>query len=164
MLGATLSRSRIRFIREGLEGRITGYEEYTAIEKDLTGKNSTSLLRKPGSKDDFVRGRAGQFPFSPGGLDVDGDISKSRLRIDENTVLGPLPSLPPGFTRGLKTMVTTDDVDLEATELDGDENGEVVRSVHISKVDAPFRKITSQSGFEGIDDLLPEEVNLSSSN
>jgi hypothetical protein len=27
MLGRTLSRSRIRFIREGLEGRITGYEE-----------------------------------------------------------------------------------------------------------------------------------------
>lgn len=27
MLGSTLSRSRIRFIREGLEGRITGYEE-----------------------------------------------------------------------------------------------------------------------------------------
>lgn len=31
MLGPTISRSRIRFIREGLEGRISGYEEVSFL-------------------------------------------------------------------------------------------------------------------------------------
>ena len=34
-LGPTISRSRIRFIREGLEGRITGYEEVSPPSKKI---------------------------------------------------------------------------------------------------------------------------------
>lgn len=67
----------------------------------MTGKNSTSLLRKPGAKEDFVRGRTGQFPFAPGGLEViseDGD--EARYRIDEKTQLGPLPTIPQDSLEG----------------------------------------------------------------
>jgi antiviral helicase SKI2 len=134
--------------------------QYTAVEKDLTGKNSTSLLRKPGAKEDFVRGRTGQFPFSPGGLDgVSADVGgEARYKIDEKTHLGPLPSLPPGFTRGLKVKTTNEDIDLEATELQGGDTGEVIRSIHHSNVDKPRRNNEAKGGYEGIDDLLPEEV------
>jgi antiviral helicase SKI2 len=119
------------------------------------------LLRKPGAKGDFARGRAGQFPFAPGGLEVvseDGDES-SRYRINEKTQLGPLPSIPPGFTRGLRVKSTEEDVELETTELnDEEDNGIVVRSVHLNKVDSVQKETVPRAGFEGIDDLLPEEV------
>ncbi len=93
------------------------------------------MLRKPGAKGDFVRGRTGQFPFSPGGLDGVSDETdgESRYRINEKTQLGPLPSIPPGFTRGLRTKSMMEDLELEKTELDDEEDSSVVvRSVHLS--------------------------------
>ena len=48
----------IRFIREGLDGRVTGYREVTVPANSATAKNSTSLLRKPANRADFVRGAA----------------------------------------------------------------------------------------------------------
>jgi antiviral helicase SKI2 len=131
------------------------------VEKDLTGKNSTSLLRKPESKEDFVRGRTGQFPFSPGGLDgvAEDNGESSRYKINEKTQLGPLSSIPPGFTRGLRIKQPEDDIGLENTELDeDDEETEVIRSVHHSKPDTTRNKQQTTSGYEGIDDLLPDEV------
>jgi len=137
-------------------------QQYTAVDKDLTGKNSTSLLRKPGAKEDFVRGRTGQFPFSPGGLDgISAEVGESRYKIDEKTILGPLPELPPGFSRGLRAKNVDEDVGLEGTEVEGEDDGEVVRSIHVSKMDVPRRNKETKSGFEGIDDLLPEEVRKS---
>jgi antiviral helicase SKI2 len=118
-------------------------------------------LRKPGAKEDFVRGRTGQFPFSPGGLDgVPAETNgESRYRINEKTKLGPLPSIPPGFTRGLRIRTTEEDVELEGTELEDEgEPGVVVRNVHLSNVKTPRNGDKAQTGFEGIDDLLPEEV------
>ena len=56
-------------MREGLEGRVTGYKEVTVPASSATAKNSTSILRKPANRADFVRGAAGYFPFAPGGLD-----------------------------------------------------------------------------------------------
>jgi len=76
------------------------------------------LLRKPANRADFVRGAAGFFPFTPGGLEgVEraAAIEDEALRADE-TVKGPKSSaldrvfsfgaegalleVPPGFTRG----------------------------------------------------------------
>jgi antiviral helicase SKI2 len=118
------------------------------------------LLRKPGTKEDFVRGKTSQFPFTPGGLEnISEDGGEARYRIDEKTQLGPLLSIPPGFTRGLKTKTTEEDVDLETTELEDEEDGGVViRSVHLSTIDVPQQQKPIKSGFEGIDDLLPDEV------
>lgn len=54
---------------------------------------------------------------------------------------------------------TEEDVELEGTELEDEEDtGVVVRSVHLSKVNAPGKENITRTGFEGIDDLLPEEV------
>jgi len=137
--------------------------QYTAIDKDLTSKNSTSLLRKPGAKEDFVRGRTGQFPFSPGGLEgVSETEERSRYRINEKTQLGPLPSIPPGFTRGLGIKPTDEDMDLETTDVeDQDESDVVVKSIHVNPT-APQKQATARTGFEEIDDLLPEEVHSTS--
>lgn len=63
------TRTVTRFQRHGLEGRVTGYKNVTVPRQSANAKNSTSLLRKPGNRADFVRGAAGFFPFAPGGLE-----------------------------------------------------------------------------------------------
>jgi hypothetical protein len=69
-LAPTQTRTVTRFTREGLEGRVTGYQEVTVPAASATAKNSTSLLRRPAGRAEFVRGAAGFFPFAPGGLDA----------------------------------------------------------------------------------------------
>ena len=68
-LAPTQSRTLTRFTRQGLEGRVTGYKEVTVPASSATAKSSTSILRKPTSRADFVRGASGHLPFTPGGLD-----------------------------------------------------------------------------------------------
>lgn len=118
-MAPTQTRTITRFTREGLEGRVTGYKEVTVPASSATAKNSTSILRKPASRADFVRGAAGFFPFAPGGLDgVDAiqayedqaRIEKtdrkagSKRGLDRIINFGTedgLLSIPPGFTRGM---------------------------------------------------------------
>ncbi|RAL68663.1 hypothetical protein DID88_007372 [Monilinia fructigena] len=116
-LAPTQTRTITRFTREGLEGRVTGYKEVTVPANSATAKNSTSFLRKPADRADFVRGAAGFFPFAPGGLDAveaAAALEEQIGRVD-NTVPAKkgleriinfggddgLLSVPPGFTRGL---------------------------------------------------------------
>lgn len=83
-----------------------------------TAKNSTSFLRKPANRADFVRGAAGLFPFAPGGLDgvtsaaaledqilgrpIGEENSKKKLdRVINFSGEGGLLEIPPGFKRGL---------------------------------------------------------------
>ncbi|KAI1343458.1 DSHCT domain-containing protein [Xylariaceae sp. FL0016] len=68
-IAPTQTRTVTRFQRQGLEGRVTGYKNVTIPANSATAKNSTSLMRKPGGRADFVRGAAGFFPFAPGGLE-----------------------------------------------------------------------------------------------
>lgn len=115
----TQSRSIIRFTREGLEGKVTGYKEVTLPASSATAKSSTSLSRKPASRADFVRGAAGFFPFAPGGLEdveaianLEDESFQRNLRaetprtqaldwvIDIHSNQGLL-EVPPGFSRGL---------------------------------------------------------------
>ncbi|KAF9438784.1 hypothetical protein BGZ76_004860 [Entomortierella beljakovae] len=85
----------------------------------MTAKNSTSFARAPGKRSDFVRGKAGYFPFTPGGLDPeeirdistlqaesdalgmdDVDIAQSivqELSLESEGLL----TVPPGFSKGL---------------------------------------------------------------
>ncbi|KAL8830040.1 MAG: hypothetical protein Q9191_001657 [Dirinaria sp. TL-2023a] len=118
-MAPTQTRTVIRFTREGLEGRVTGYKEVTVPAGSATAKNSTSLLRKPANRADFVRGAAGFFPFAPGGLDgvqaiadledqalqegkqVDGLQNSHLERVINLGTEGGLLSVPPGFSRGL---------------------------------------------------------------
>ncbi|KAK5128632.1 hypothetical protein LTR08_003953 [Meristemomyces frigidus] len=120
-LAPTQTRSIIRFTREGLEGRVTGYKEVTVPANSATAKNSTSLLRKPANRADFVRGAAGFYPFAPGGLDaveataayedellaqgkdaVDAAQRNKLDRVIDFAAEGGLLEVPPGFSRGLR--------------------------------------------------------------
>jgi len=118
------------------------------------------MLRKPAGKEDFVRGRTGQFPFTPGGLEgISNDTqTTSPYSINEKTQIGPLTSIPPGFTRGLRIKCDDEDLDLESTQVDEEETLEVVRSVRLANGEATRQKKQVQSGYEGIDDLLPEQA------
>lgn len=118
-IAPTQTRTIIRFTREGLEGRVTGYKEVTVPANSATAKNSTSLLRKPANRAEFVRGAAGFFPFAPGGLDgveAIAAIEDEAITQHENAGArkaggldrvinfsgqGGLLEIPPGFTRGL---------------------------------------------------------------
>ena len=118
-MAPTQTRTIIRFTREGLEGKVTGYKEVTVPANSATAKNSTSLLRKPANRADFVRGAAGFFPFAPGGLDgvqaiadledealkqghKPGATKTSNLeRVINVSSEGGLLEVPPGFSRGL---------------------------------------------------------------
>ncbi|KAG9555793.1 antiviral helicase, partial [Aureobasidium melanogenum] len=135
-LAPTQTRTIIRFTREGLEGRVTGYKEVTVPANSATAKNSTSILRKPANRADFVRGAAGFFPFAPGGLDAveataaaeeqlllgnqaNGTVKQSGL--DKVINFGPegaLLELPPGFSRGLdlQKKVPTDQATAQEVE------------------------------------------------
>ena len=119
-IAPTQTRTITRFDREGLEGRVTGYHEVTVPATSANAKNSTSLLRRPAGRADFVRGAAGFFPFAPGGLDGVEAIAEyeteaqnaeqSRAggkqsgldRIINFGTEGGLLEIAPGFSRGLK--------------------------------------------------------------
>jgi antiviral helicase SKI2 len=89
----------------------------TVPANSATAKNSTSFLRKPANRADFVRGAAGFFPFAPGGLEgveAAAVLDEQALRADEVVGTGKrglervidfgegrLLSVPPGFERGL---------------------------------------------------------------
>jgi len=117
-IAPTQTRTVTRFQRHGLEGRVTGYRNVTVPASHATAKTSTSMLRKPAGRADFVRGAAGFFPFAPGGLDgvestaaledqlraanaaEEGD-SKKKLERIITLGEGGLLEVAPGFTRGI---------------------------------------------------------------
>ncbi|KAI1164828.1 DSHCT domain-containing protein [Nemania serpens] len=118
-MAPTQTRTVTRFLRQGLEGRVTGYKNVTVPANSATAKNSTSLLRKPGNRVDFVRGAAGFFPFAPGGLEgveataaaeeqmlrsatVVGEGTKNKLeRVIKLGAEGGLLEVAPGLKRGI---------------------------------------------------------------
>src|SRR6201996_154942 len=117
-LAPTQTRTITRFTREGLEGKVTGYKQVTVPASSATAKNSTSLLRRPANRADFVRGAAGFYPFAPGGLDAveataafedellqqNGTAGKANTldRVIDFAAEGGLLEVPPGFSRGLR--------------------------------------------------------------
>ncbi|KIV98030.1 hypothetical protein PV10_01723 [Exophiala mesophila] len=114
------TRTVTRFTRQGLEGRVTGYEQVTVPASSATAKNSTSILRKPAGRADFVRGAAGFYPFAPGGLDgvdaIQAYEDDAALLAEHSTrqkgsalykiinfgTVDGLLEIPPGFSRGMK--------------------------------------------------------------
>jgi len=125
-MAPTQTRTITRFTREGLEGRVTGYKEITVPAHSATAKNSTSLLRKPAARAEFVRGAAGFFPFAPGGLDgieaiasAEEDVlqrnesgkSEKPRGLDRVISTGPqggLLEVAPGLSRGLRYKKQTE--------------------------------------------------------
>ncbi|KAF4306971.1 Helicase [Botryosphaeria dothidea] len=183
-LAPTQTRTIIRFTREGLEGRVSGYKEITVPASSATAKNSTSLLRKPANRADFVRGAAGFFPFAPGGLDgveaiaaAEDDYLQSQQaekakkqggldRVINFGVEGGLLEIPPGFARGLdfNKKVSNDQQNVEEVEKAlGEEPAPAgaVDGVLSEKVDItqPSRGESdeAQENDDDIDSLLPVE-------
>lgn len=147
-------------------------------------KNSTSLLRRPGGRAEFVRGAAGFFPFAPGGLEgvealaqMEADTQAAEQsrnggkqsgldRIINFGSEGGLLTTAPGFSRGL---AFTEAKSKEAAE--GDQEVEHAlqeeeSELHVERSektpeDVPVKaEGESESGDEeedDIDELLPVE-------
>ncbi len=185
-LAPTQTRTITRFTREGLEGKVTGYKQVTVPASSATAKNSTSLLRRPAGRADFVRGAAGFFPFAPGGLDgVDAiQAYEDQLKLDEeNKRTGKKPGgldriinfggtdglleVPPGFSRGMKipdkksTEAQDDAEDVVQTLEDDDEGGVSITGDQRNGDQTPplqnGTEETEDEDFGDLDDLLPVE-------
>ncbi|UJO19573.1 Putative ATP-dependent RNA helicase [Fulvia fulva] len=180
-LGPTQTRTIIRFTREGLEGRATGYKEVTVPANSATAKNSTSLRRKPASRAEFVRGAAGFYPFAPGGLDAveataayedelfqqneaNGVRKSSKLsKVINFAAGGGLLEVPPGFKRGLRVPDKPKQDDESAKEVEEvldeetDDQHPQSNGVPLPKEDGEADDSEEGEGEEDIDDLLPLE-------
>ncbi|PHH78759.1 hypothetical protein CDD80_6310 [Ophiocordyceps camponoti-rufipedis] len=176
------TRTVTRFLRRGLEGRVTGYENVTVPMNSATAKNSTSLLRKPAGRADFVRGAAGFFPFAPGGLEgieatsaledqvhagVAAEDSGPRANKLERVIQvgsrGGLLEVAPGMNRGIEFSTKTDDSeDAKAVEQVLAEDPEDQDVKNNDDAGAPSQDLpedVSDQDEDGdeIDDILPVE-------
>src|SRR6187402_842582 len=166
-LAPTQTRTITRFTREGLEGKVTGYKQVTVPASSATAKNSTSFLRKPANRADFVRGAAGFFPFAPGGLEgveaaaaleeqalrsgevVAGETKGKLERVINFSGEGGLLEVAPGLDRGLDfgKKKRSEGDEKEAEEVVGvlgeEPDGELVQE--------------KENGEDDIDSLLPVE-------
>lgn len=177
-LAPTMSRTIIRFTREGLEGKVTGYTEVTVPAQSITAKNSTSLLRKPASKTDFVRGKAGFFPFSPGGVEAGSaneraeELEMAEKAMAEKIGRDGLLKVAPGMSRGLNfdedekgaDKGDVEDEIIRETEEECFEFGDI-QPVRVARnktlVDGQKKGVQEKlSELDSIDDLLPVEVVL----
>lgn len=173
------TRTITRFTREGLDGRVTGYKEVTVPANSVTAKNSTSLLRKPASQAEFVRGAAGFYPFIPGGLEgveaaaaLEERILKSE-RTTENATSklervinlseGGLLQIAPGLSRGLQftdKKLKTYQNDTEDIEKVLEEEPDVGNLQHVGRDNGTNQQKSDEPSSEeeeDIDSMLPVE-------
>ena len=173
-VASTQSRTTIRFDREGLEGKVTAYNEVSVPANSATAKNSTSLLRKPANRAEFVRGAAGFFPFAPGGVDgvtaaaaLEDQAAQeeqqpkgskaSRLdRVIDFTSQGGLLEVPPGFDRGLDFKKSTNKLDKASARQVEDTLGGKPESLGISEVaeDSDVNGVLSEERTSDESDLI----------
>ncbi|RYP77493.1 hypothetical protein DL771_001066 [Monosporascus sp. 5C6A] len=180
-IAPTQTRTVTRFQRQGLEGRVTGYKNVTIPAHSITAKNSTSLMRKPAGRADFVRGAAGFFPFAPGGLEgveataamedqmlrtagvgIDGTTNKLE-RVIKLGNEGGLLEVAPGLQRGIdfsKKKSKIDEKQAKAIEAELDQEPEQgPESEHVDGQPAVdgVEEEADQEEAEDIDALLPIE-------
>ncbi|RMD40697.1 hypothetical protein DV735_g4452, partial [Chaetothyriales sp. CBS 134920] len=183
-LAPTQSRTVTRFTRQGLEGRVTGYKEVTVPASNATAKTSTSILRRPAGRADFVRGVAGFFPFAPGGLDgvdaiqayedetyqqeqAEGFKKEAGLsRIIHFGEEGALLEIPPGFERGMvlaSKKSPEDETEAKEVEKTLEEDEEELPTTTRHGADGidthanDSRSDDNEDEDEDLDDLLPVE-------
>ncbi|KAK0105261.1 hypothetical protein ONS95_004351 [Cadophora gregata] len=181
-IAPTQTRTITRFTREGLSGRVTGYREVTVPANSATAKNSTSFLRKPANRADFVRGAAGFFPFAPGGLEGveaaaaledqalrsgnDGLAtggSKAKLERVINLGDGGLLEVAPGLSRGLvlgqKKKSEGDEKEAEEIlgVLDEEPDAELDQAKENGASAGDSGDTSEEDGEDDIDSLLPVE-------
>ncbi|KAF5512457.1 putative ATP-dependent RNA helicase [Colletotrichum aenigma] len=178
-IGQPQTRTVTRFQRHGLEGRVTGYKNVTVPANSATAKNSTSFLRKPASRADFVRGAAGFFPFAPGGLEgIEataaledqvhragvGDDAAPSNRLERVIKLGEggLLEVAPGLNRGIDvSMKKTNEDEARAVEQELDQEPEEAPEVEEPASEAQTNgerdPESDEEDGEDIDAILPVE-------
>lgn len=181
-LAPTQSRTVTRFQRHGLEGRVTGYKNVTVPASSATAKNSTSLLRKPANRAEFVRGAAGFFPFAPGGLEgieataaLEDQIHSGPVedkeeggnKLDRVIQVGPdggLLEIAPGLDRGIdfskKTSGSQEDANAvkEVLEEDPESYQDAGEDGNESpSSETPEETAEEEGESDDIDDILPVE-------
>lgn len=152
-----------------------------------TAKNSTSLLRKPANRADFVRGAAGFLPFAPGGLDgvtavaalgdqaiQEGQRAKDTKgikleRVIDLTAHAGLLEIPPGFERGLDFVKSNNELDeVTARQVEdalgvpkalGTSDGEEESGVNgiLSEEHESYESDLNERHDDDIDSILPVE-------
>ncbi|CEL53800.1 antiviral helicase SKI2 [Rhizoctonia solani AG-1 IB] len=106
------------FERAGLEGKIVGCKEVSVPRNRPTATTSTSLQRAPSSISHFVRGKTGNVPFKPGGLnEIFKEEAGEVVDLDSET----LRTVPPGFSRGLKLEGDVDEEVIVFSDLPEDD-------------------------------------------
>ncbi|KAI0008213.1 DSHCT-domain-containing protein [Xylariaceae sp. FL0662B] len=180
-IAPTQTRTVTRFQRQGLEGRVTGYKNVTVPANSATAKNSTSLMRKPGNRVDFVRGAAGFYPFAPGGLEgieataaLEDQMVKSGVagtngsqnkleRVIKLGAEGGLLEVAPGLERGIdfskkKSKINENEAKAIEAELDQEpEQGPEKQSVNGHADTYGVEDETEGEEDQDIDALLPVE-------
>lgn len=177
-IAPTQTRTVTRFQRQGLEGRVTGYKNVTVPANSATAKNSTSLMRKPGSRADFVRGAAGFFPFAPGGLEgveataaIEDSMVRSGATGTQNKLErviklgaeGGLLEVAPGMERGIdfskkKSKVNEKEAKAIESELDQEPEQEPEAEEVNGHAEANGdEEEPDEEDAEDIDSLLPVE-------
>ncbi|KAK3342106.1 NUC185 domain-containing protein [Lasiosphaeria hispida] len=184
-IAPTQSRTVTRFIRHGLEGRVTGYRNVTVPASHPTAKTSTSMTRKPAGRADFVRGAAGFFPFAPGGIAAGGleglestaalgdqlrvDEGDSKRKLERIITLGDggLLEIAPGLSRGIdfskRRKLADADAERQAKEVEKVLDQEPEDAPENQEVDGASGLDSSneddedEDDVEDIDSILPVE-------
>ncbi|KAL2209606.1 DEAD/DEAH box RNA helicase [Sarocladium strictum] len=175
------TRTVTRFQRQGLEGRVVGYKNVTLPANSATAKNSTSLLRKPASRADFVRGAAGFFPFAPGGVDsiaataamedqfgaVKDDEDGGKNKLERVIQIGSgdgLLTTAPGMDRGIdfsQKKTQLDQAAADAVQEELEEEPEAAKADQDTNGEAngisPVDTQDEEADGDDIDDILPVE-------
>ncbi|KAI8093373.1 NUC185 domain-containing protein [Halteromyces radiatus] len=173
-------RTDIQVVRKGYDGDIIGYREALQDDPNLLATNSTSLTRAFGSTKDFVRGKASQFPFAPGGLEVE-VMDETALHSNQKdnvdviidlTFLEDLdtPAIAPGIDRGLRfedeqehlapvstkifsieDMIKPDDTSFDFLEVKTTEEER-------NELTTTTEKESGSSDVQDVDSLLPAQI------
>ena len=146
------------------------------LANSATAKNSTSLLRKPANRADFVRGAAGFFPFAPGGLDgvtavaaledqaiqdgqrYDGDSSSKLDRVIDFGSKEGLLEIPPGFTRGLDFTKAKSKFGANSEKQIEESLGEAPEDENASREHGDSAQDGANPAKEGSEDSSEEEI------
>lgn len=154
------NRRQIQFQRIGLDGKFGNPVLLEVKPSEATGTNSLSLTRQVGKKKDFVRGRSGRLPFTPGGLDLAAHAEIEHLHRDDQGLFDQAPGLsrPGAFEvateQDLVEQVRTDaDDDEPESNDDGEEE-----SLDLTLTSTSSSVATDALG--DIDYLLPEEISF----